>query len=296
MFTCCPFMGGKGKTEMNIQDDADEIVPTSSKPPLAVTMKEEVRPEALAAARAAERIKAEEKEQAAKRKAEEEEAARRREQEAREAEEREARRKADLEAEAIAREEAERKAKEDAAADARLRELEGIEWMITLKKSPEQGRPLGITVIPMSPTFLSIEKAEGGALALWNQENPDQQGKVGDAIVSVNGVRDNATGMVAELSKNNTLELELKRILEYSFSIDASKHLGVSLDPKTSAVLKLDAKGCFCEYNRSCAPGRQISKGDVLKSVDGISGDAKDVLEALKNASGTVTLVFKRGD
>merc|ERR1740120_672763 len=73
-------------------------------------------------------------------------------------------------------------------------------------------QPLGVDVDVSDDTCLTIERVhESGALPMWNRKNPATLVQPGDVIVDVNGVRGDAELMTLACTRQQVLELRIRR-------------------------------------------------------------------------------------
>jgi len=85
-----------------------------------------------------------------------------------------------------------------------------LEFRVNVEK-PSGGAKLGFDV-DIGSGSLKVEKvASGGVLAEWNDQNPDRALRVGDTIVSVNGLQGMLLEMVNEFKKDGKLEITVLR-------------------------------------------------------------------------------------
>jgi len=86
---------------------------------------------------------------------------------------------------------------------------EGRPWTVTLDKS--SGERLGIDVDLGNDAYILIDNISQGLVMEWNQKNLAMAVQEKDCILSVNGVRGNASSMVQELKSATVLEVVIQR-------------------------------------------------------------------------------------
>lgn len=86
------------------------------------------------------------------------------------------------------------------------------EFTIKLNKANDpSGGKLGIDVHLTDGVTLHVDKVTEGMVGEWNKQNPDQQVKKGDRVISVNGSSGNAQQLTQVCKKNEVLEMVVKR-------------------------------------------------------------------------------------
>mmetsp|Transcript_115321 Transcript_115321/g.180160 ORF Transcript_115321/g.180160 Transcript_115321/m.180160 type:complete len:158 (+) Transcript_115321:71-544(+) len=85
----------------------------------------------------------------------------------------------------------------------------GAEFLVTLDKS--NGTRLGVDVDNQDGSTLLIESISAGLVQEWNDKNSDEQVKVGDRIIEVNGIRNDLIQLVDECKKDQMLKVRIRR-------------------------------------------------------------------------------------
>merc|ERR1712232_120806 len=95
--------------------------------------------------------------------------------------------------------------------------------------------------------------------------------RVGDAIMSVEGVTGDAKKMLAEMQHKADFEVTVLRVSEFRVSLRKGAGLGLVMKKDDYSIRKME-KGEVDTWNLSCAPERTIRAGDRIVEVNGVKG------------------------
>jgi len=170
-----------------------------------------------------------------------------------------------------------------------------VEYTITVTKTA--GETLGLSFDGMDDMAVVTDVKDVGVIAKHNKTaSPGEQVASGDRLLEVNGKGGNLKELAAEMGKIDKLSIKFKRAQNWEIQVDKAKGLGLSLAHKEASsalfVGELNA-GAIKTWNEA-NPQAAVMKGDRILSVNGQSGPATQVIEAIKNANGILTIKFAR--
>lgn len=136
---------------------------------------------------------------------------------------------------------------------------------------------------------LLVAKVRRGAVKCWNEaytDEPHLMVNPGDRILSVNGNEGSSTELLAELKKDQTMSIVLKRAKSFQVKIvKDNKELGICLLSGAEKLDQLQVKtlraGVVDDWNKT-HPTCAIGIGDRIVWVNGISADPTSMLDELK--------------
>lgn len=141
-------------------------------------------------------------------------------------------------------------------------------------------------------TTLLVTRVKPGPCDDYNQANFGKEISPGDRIVSVNGVTGDSQQMVNACKGAAELKLTIRRSEEMTMKLaktSPDQILGMDLelcDTMTVVITNIDdgANSITAEHNRQ-APDFRIEKDYRIIGVNGVRGNAENILEALQGAS-----------
>lgn len=171
-------------------------------------------------------------------------------------------------------------------------------WVINCNKGrKEEGLGLDIMIDKNQKLTVSAHPTKPGAILEWNRSHPDQAVIAGDIIESVNG----AVGKekILEAMKNSyELTLRMRRVIRCEVVVPCTSegNLGLELRESGNALLvERILEDCDVKKaNSRCLAGKQIAVGNLILKVNGVGGDAEDMVHRLQNAKGDVFLSIYR--
>jgi len=147
----------------------------------------------------------------------------------------------------------------------------------------------GIDVDLVDGTHVFVVKIREGAVQKWNERHPDRCIKPNDRIAAVNGRSGDAGELVAELRMASEWDLLVHRPVEFECCIQRQvpHDLGARLTYApggTSLVLDDWGPGPIEEWNLNPGnAGRRFDAGDRIVEINGVRGEARDILEATEH-------------
>jgi len=116
---------------------------------------------------------------------------------------------------------------------------------------------------------------------------PEQQLKVGDFIVEVNGHHGNMTIMMQEMHLNRNLTLLVMRAMEYEINVHKQDMLGCSITYDANSGISLGIacvlQGPIKVWNDE-NPSKIVIEGDRIIAVNGVKGATSDLLEIIRKS------------
>lgn len=168
----------------------------------------------------------------------------------------------------------------------------------SLLKRPEQKVGMRVDTVDGKTLRVILLKADG-VVAEYNKQVPmERRIYAGDYIVEVNG-KSAMSEMLQELSYSESMALKVAPKDEFLVLLRRSGGLNVDLrfDAYNGCLLIQEIReGAIMEYNESVASGgggKEILPGDRIISVNGVSGESADLLEAVQQ-DGELTLLISR--
>merc|ERR1712007_189443 len=127
---------------------------------------------------------------------------------------------------------------------------------------------------------LFVKMIKEGPVSRWNVMNPVNRIIIGDEIVSVNDVKDDAKMLMNELRKADSVRLSLRRPLLFKVLLDkGGSSLGLTLRKKGAEkdlLVDAIAAGKCEEWNRQ-HPEHEVMPGDMVVEVNGYQNVARMV-------------------
>lgn len=171
-------------------------------------------------------------------------------------------------------------------------------WSIDCTKDyQDEGLGLDIMIDRNYALTVSAHPTKPGAILRWNQSHPDQAVAAGDIIESVNGAV--GKSKILEAMRNSSeLSLRMRRVIRCEVVVPCTSegNLGLELRESGDALLverildDCDVK----KANSRCLAGKQIAVGNLILKVNGVGGDAEDLVNRLQNATGDVFISIYR--
>lgn len=130
-----------------------------------------------------------------------------------------------------------------------------------------------------------------GPMVVWNAAQAHSLEKVreGDRILSVNGASGDAATLLAEIRKNRELRLDVRHTKSIVVRFKRnSRPLGAHLvaGQTKTGLLKIQGiagRGVFADWNEA-NPSEEVSDGDRVQRVNGVSGNGREMLEELERS------------
>lgn len=158
------------------------------------------------------------------------------------------------------------------------------ELNIVIKKVA--GQDLGLDVDYGDKTTLKVMKVKPGLVNEWNIAKPDLEVRIGDRIVSVNGVGGTTDRIIGEVTTSSTLDLKVRRDDEIEISIvkeSEDQPTGLDIDGLIVKVLKVK-EGPVNDYNNKLEDKfYEVKTGDKIIGANGQTG-VQNVIKELKSA------------
>mmetsp|Transcript_113231 Transcript_113231/g.284710 ORF Transcript_113231/g.284710 Transcript_113231/m.284710 type:complete len:201 (+) Transcript_113231:4-606(+) len=129
--------------------------------------------------------------------------------------------------------------------------------------------------------------AEAGSVSKHNERSDiEQRIRVGDFIISINGVSKSPKAMLASMQCYNIVHLTMKRAHEFVAVIAKPPEglgLNLSCHPHSSALVvrAVHAVGATASWNAKVGENRQIKTNDYIVSVNREFGDSTTLLDAM---------------
>lgn len=156
-------------------------------------------------------------------------------------------------------------------------------WEVEVSKG--KNGTLGLQIVPEDNVLRVVWLESHGALFQW-------QVKVGDFIISVNGVRGFAREMLEEAQRASDLKFTLTRSRMFRAKFYKKGPLGVTfgLFARTLVVQNI-TDGPVKEWNDANTLST-IQPGDLVIEVNGVKDNSKEMLEELK-ADGDLRIIMR---
>jgi len=168
-----------------------------------------------------------------------------------------------------------------------------LEFEVTLAKN---GDELGIDVLQPDPGTLLVNNIKAGPMMSWNQMHPDLSVRPGDRIFAVNGLTGSAEDLIREVRNNEMLILGIRRIMwmEIQLKKEPGGKLGIDVAQHADHLRILRLRpGPFLDWNNESTFDRQVRVSDKIVEVNGARGSAQDLLQAINNASETMSVLIQ---
>jgi len=167
------------------------------------------------------------------------------------------------------------------------------EFSVSLEK-PKADTVLGLSFDALDRCMLrvtGIGDEPDSPMTAYNASAPCAlQLSVGDYIVEVNGVRGDTGRLVRELRRSTTLNMTVRRPMEFVVTIERSGALmGLFLHYSVAAnylVIQEVSAGPVKDWNDLRDEEKRVRKSDRIVSVNGVAGDVVRMLRALSQAAG----------
>lgn len=88
---------------------------------------------------------------------------------------------------------------------------EGFLFEVVIEKKPPEKVTLGVDLDFRDRVTLEIEKINVGLIAEWNAAKPDKEVKLGDKVISVNGISGDAVKMIQACKENDVVKMSIRR-------------------------------------------------------------------------------------
>lgn len=154
--------------------------------------------------------------------------------------------------------------------------------------------PLGVTFDTFGPRVITA--ISDGALAKFNEQNPNLRIEVYDALVAIDDVED-AKGMDEKLKGKlpETLTLKLNRPRQVKVAFKKTGGLGVKLDWKNKSlgivVNEMQESGHIADWNKE-HPSDAVTVRDRFVELDGKRLLGAEMIDALKKEKGDNTITL----
>lgn len=144
---------------------------------------------------------------------------------------------------------------------------------------------------------LSADPSQPGAVLRWNSDHPDQAVAAGDIVESVNGC-ESKKDILEAMKDSCELTFRMRRVIRCEVIVPCSSegNLGLELRESGSALMveRILEAGDVKRANARCDAGKQIVVGNLIVKVNGVGGDAHDMVQRLQTARGNVSLAIYR--
>lgn len=171
-------------------------------------------------------------------------------------------------------------------------------WITIQRKSPKV--PLGLTLDPAGIEAIyvcSVQSDSAPVVEANAQNSPAEQLEAGDFVWSVNGVQDDLAAMMKEVQRSTTLNLGMRKPLEFSISVKRNgQSIGCAITYDTttgiSLVIEHVNEGPVKAWN-TLHHDRKVIVGDRVTAVNGHHGTSVQLLEQIR-ASDDLRLTLVR--
>lgn len=174
-------------------------------------------------------------------------------------------------------------------------------FKIVLEKQHSRGllyTQLGMQLAKRSEGLAVVSLAGPGELVReWNRKHPKSRVQHGDVITKVNGVGGcgyrSADVMLKEIRDAEQLILSVLRAPVYRITVNKTGTLGLDFNKFDCNVVGVD-EGIIRDYNVACGGQFMVAHGDTLVEVNGKAGTPHELLQKIEDATGLVSMSFKR--
>mmetsp|Transcript_30405 Transcript_30405/g.68244 ORF Transcript_30405/g.68244 Transcript_30405/m.68244 type:complete len:214 (+) Transcript_30405:81-722(+) len=172
-----------------------------------------------------------------------------------------------------------------------------VTFAATLRSS---SRPLGLAVDRSNTRCVIVRAITGGAAAAWNETHPEQEIKIFDQIVEVNGQPCTGEDIASKLDEENAqdVQLTLKRPEERTVVLQKPGRLGIDVNYRKTSLkpwLASIGAGLVADWNAN-KPDAAIGPNARILAVNGHSGSTEVILEKLRSPSDTMILTVMQYD
>jgi len=161
-----------------------------------------------------------------------------------------------------------------------------------------QKHGLGLDVDKVDGKTMLVTKVKDGPIKDWNDLRKGVGVKLGDRIVSINGVRDDVEVMLQELAKNQKFILQIVRVTELRIEIAKTEKLGIDVDHASGSYLLITRikEGPVSAYNENMPHDLRLYPGDRIMEVNKVVGDGGNVLVMLERirTDGVLNFLVRR--
>lgn len=174
-----------------------------------------------------------------------------------------------------------------------------FEWSVCLQRGTLiQNLPIGLKVqAHAEQTVLVVwEVLDGQSMvAIWNRScrSPRERIKVGDVFLRVNDVFGDSDKMLDEVTSCAQATIQLRRCTEFTVAVRKTTNMGLTMS-KTRFMVQHIGEGLVANYNKRCPSERQVHKGDIITSVNGVIGEPTKLLQAVAEATEEIKMVILR--
>jgi len=146
---------------------------------------------------------------------------------------------------------------------------------------------LGIDVLIYEQGVLLVSAIKQGPILMWNQKHHEKMRSLvvaaGDRIVAVNDVTGGCEELIEALKVNQTLDIHIRRCLEYDIVVTRAGRLGIDITQKKDSlgILRV-ADGPVRDWNKSAPMDLEVRAGDSIIEVNSVRGTSEQLLEAIK--------------
>jgi hypothetical protein len=170
-------------------------------------------------------------------------------------------------------------------------------WDVTIRKNDfDASGSLGVELaVFFAKVVVVCAVKPGGFIDSYNRANPNTAIQAGDVLARCNGVEDDANAMLLMFKQSQALRFRVRRVSSFHATLCVSESTGLKLNTSTMAVTDI-VDGPAMRYNKKSAAGYQIMKDDRIIAVDGSSGTALQLWQAMHNTftPRTMTLTIQR--
>lgn len=159
---------------------------------------------------------------------------------------------------------------------------------VTCKVRRVLEKPIGIDLdLQDGISAYVIGIKEGPFLSYNDTVKPEEQLRVGDFITRVNGVNGTSGKILEQLMRNTTLEVTIRRPMEFNIFIDRTDlkeplGIGVTRSPiGTSVLITGIMEGPVSEWNKANSDS-VVQSGDRIVAVRGKRGSAAELIMMTK--------------
>jgi len=177
------------------------------------------------------------------------------------------------------------------AVEPQPREVVTTEYTVSITKAREDS-PVGLELDTVGGACALVMKITSGAIMRFNETAPpENQVKVGDFVVGVNGVTGDTKGMAQQTMHSLKLELLLRRPSEFGITLDKlgktgpEAMLGIDLDylaTGKSLLIRGIKQGLVKAWSET-NPDRVVCQSDRIVGVNGFRGDSEVMLKMCKD-------------
>jgi len=170
-------------------------------------------------------------------------------------------------------------------------------WEVVISRT-EPTQKLGMVVEQASDKYFCVmAKPKEGLIAEWNKDQRSRAVGAGDVLLAVNGSPATDFDALEMLKTEDNLRLQFKRYPKFTATVEKEAHEPHGLGAVTQGDRTLRVKsieGIMKKRNVDARAGLELIPGDIIESVNGVTGSPEQLEERLKMPDTRVQLVLRR--